>query len=799
MNWKVFMAFFVSAFLVSFPQNIIGCGDRTDPYDYYTSFFHQNLPEVNGYKPFYYTGLNFLYQEQEPAEVSDLLAKEWAAYCGQPVTAPDAKIFVNKFARTDINNLYTHIEKNQAVQIPDSVMRNKMSGWFIQGKDLEALGYLLYAKQVEPYVLGNSDSWEPLVRDTVKMARLIKNGQQLYGAAKKDFFKLRYAYQVVRLAHYSGHYNDAVRFYDSYISGNTTSSLLQPLSLALKAGALFKLGHTTEAAYLFSKVFSNSIAKRLSNYLGFKWSVNAKTSRDAYLAFCKNQEEKADMLSLFAMGSTDNELAAMKMICQLNPGAEQLEVLAVREINKMEERFFTPALQKQKGGSTFYYYWENENANKMLATEEKATKELSAFLHEVANNKNVTNPGLFETGAAYVAYMLKDYATAKKYLASAQKMDLTQKIKEQWTLTNILVSINETSQVNSNFEEQLLPSLQWIETRVKNEKKVGSDIFEIAQWTKIYRDLMSQILATRYHQQGEFHKEALCVGAADIIASPDTDWQYSKGVDFMRNNLAIKDLEKLYTLVTSNKKSKFETFLISRNSINQSLVSDFAGTTYLRNYDYANAIEWFKKTTNKKLLTIQKNPFIDLLYDQEEQLKIEAKFTTSKLAFAESMLQLTQQVATDKINAAKTYYKIANAMYNMTYYGHTWELVAYERSGSDGYSIPKDATSFQKEYYGCFSAHAYFEKAMNAAVDKNFKARCLFMIAKCSQKQIQRPTYSDFNYNYDQLEKAEKVYWAKFRNNQYFPQLTTDYSGTEFYKAAYNSCSFLRDFVKKKK
>ncbi|MEO6729639.1 MAG: hypothetical protein ABIN01_00350 [Ferruginibacter sp.] len=799
MNWKVFMAFFVSAFLVSFPQNIIGCGDRTDPYDYYTSFFHQNLPDVNGYKPFYYTGLNFLYQDQEPAEVSDLLAKEWAAYCGQPVTTPDAKIFVNKFARTDINNLYTHIEKNQPAPIPDSVLRNKMTEWFIQSKNLEALGYLLYAKQVEPNVLGNSDSWEPLVRDTGKMARLIKNGQQLYGAAKKDFFKLRYAYQLVRLAHYSGHYNDAVRFYDNYISGNTCSSLLQPLSLALKAGALFKLGNTTEAAYLFSKAFSNSIAKKVSNYLGFKWSINAKISRESYLAFCKTREEKADMLSLFAMGSTDNELAAMKAIYQLNPGGEQLEVLTVREINKTEERFFTPALQKQKGGSVFYYCWGNENADKMLTAEEKATKELAAFLHEAASNKNIKNAGLFETGAAYIAYMLKDYVTAKKYLASAQKMELTQKIKDQWTLTNILVSINETNQINSAFEEQLLPSLQWIETRVKNEKKVESDIFGIAQWTKIYRDLMSEILAKRYHQQGEFHKEALCVGAADIIASPDTDWQYTKGVDFMRNNLAVKEVEKLYALVTSDKKSKFETFLINRNSINQSIVSDFAGTTYLRNYDYADAVEWFKKTNNKKLLTIKKNPFIDLVYDQEEQLKSEAKFSTTKLAFSESMLQLMQQSAADKINASKNYYKIANAMYNMTYYGHTWELVEYERSGSDGYSIPKNATNFQKEYYGCFSALAYFEKAMNASADKNFKARCLFMMAKCSQKQIPRPVYSNFNYNYDQLEKAEKIYSSKFRNNRYFPQLTADYSNTEFYKTAYNSCSFLRDFVKKNK
>ncbi len=78
MNWKQFTIACVSAALVSFPQNIIGCGPDADPYDYYTSFFHQNLPDAKGYKPFYYTGYNFLYDEAEPVETSDVLADEWA-------------------------------------------------------------------------------------------------------------------------------------------------------------------------------------------------------------------------------------------------------------------------------------------------------------------------------------------------------------------------------------------------------------------------------------------------------------------------------------------------------------------------------------------------------------------------------------------------------------------------------------------------------------------------------------------------------------------------------------------------
>ncbi len=799
MIWKAFITVCISAAIVLFPQNIIGCGPDADPYDYYTSFFHQNLPEANGYRPFYYTGLNFLYDESEPVEVSDLLAQEWAGYCGGPVTDADASLFVTKFERNDLTNLYSNIEKGSSLSMPDSIMGNSMTNYFIKTKDLEALGYLLYAKQLEPHVSGNSDAWEPTQRDSVKMAKLIKNGLQLYNAATSPFFKLRFAYQITRLAHYSGRYLNAIKFYDDYVSGNNTKSVLQPLSLALKGGALYRTGKTKEAAYVFSKAFSASTAKRVSNYLGFKWSTNAETPRNEYLAYCKTNEEKAAMLALFAMGSSDNELPAMKSIYQLNAGSEELEVLAVREINKLEETYLTPILKKEKGGSTFYYYWDNQQLDSVTTAAKKETKELTAFLLEAGNNKQVKNRGLFETGAAYAAYMMKDYTNSKKYLAAAEKMNLTKKVKDQWTLTNILVTINEKDKIDAAFEEQLLPSLFWLEERVRNEKPATTGYYQTSQWKKIYRDLMSEILAKRYHQAGDYHKEALCIGAADVIESPEANRYSNKGVDYMRNNLSSKDVENLYALFTAKQRNKFENYLIKKNAINTAVVTEFAGTAYLREYDYARAIEWFKKSPDKKSLPIKKNPFIDLLYDQEEPLAKELKFSTSKLAFAESMLLLTKQAETDKTNAAKYYYKLANGLYNMTYYGHTWELVQYYRGSTDGYRIPTDANAFKKEYYGCHSAEAYFEKAMNASQDKNFKARCLFMMAKCSQKQVSKPVYSDFNYNWNQLDAAEKLYWPKFKKNRHFPQLVKEYSNTAFYSEAYNSCSYLRDFVSKRK
>ncbi|HAO47355.1 MAG TPA: hypothetical protein DCQ97_10545 [Chitinophagaceae bacterium] len=799
MNWKVFITACVSGFLISFPQNIIGCGGETDPYDYYTSFFHQHLPDANAYRPFYYTGYNFLYDSEEPVKTEDALAKEWAAYCSSPVTEADAKKFVNKFPSKELNSLYYHLEKNQPLKIADSVKQNSMTDYFTRSKDLEALGYLLYAKQAEPYVLGGANDWQALNRDSLKMAKLIKNGQQLYAAAKKDLFKQKYAYQVLRLAHYSGRYADVINWYDEFAGKTTGNSVVQPLCLALKAGALFRTGQQKEAAYLFSKSFSATETKRISNYLGFKWSVDSKAGREEYLSLCKDNREKAAMLALFAMGSVNNELGAMENIFRLNPGSEELEVLAVREINKLEEKYLSPAMVKRNGLTTFYYSWISDNSDSVMADAGNELKVLSVFLHNAAQTGNVKNSGLFETAAAYAAYMMNDLAAAKNYSAAAEKMLLTPKVKDQWALTNLLITISEKEKIDAAFEEQLLPSLQWLEQRVKSEKPVELDYWKVQQWQAIYRNLLREVLAYRYHQQGDIAKEALCLGAADWVARDGDNYYYSdrSGMEFLRNNMMSKDVENLYALLNNKLASKFERYLFTHNSISNKDVVDFAGTSYLREYNYSKAIGWFSKSAEKNV--IGKNPFIDLLYDREELLPSEAKFKTTKQAFAQEMLRLQKAAATDKANAARHYYKLALGMYNTTYYGHAWELVQYDRSGSDGYFIPKNATGFQKEYYGCFSAHDYFEKAMKASSDKNFQARCLFMMAKCSQKQVHQPQYDEFpGDKWQQYEAASSAYWPLFTNNKYFPRLIKEYGNTAFYKEALSRCSYLRDFVKKK-
>lgn len=805
MNWKIFITVCVSALFISFPQNIIGCGGEADPYDYFTSFFHPNLTEEKGFRPFYYTSYEFLYDDTEPERVSDILAEEWSNYTSNKATSKDAYQFVNKYGVKDLTTLYFNIEKNKPLAIPDSVKQNSMTKYFIAEKDLEALGYLMYAKKVEPHVAETDDIWSPLSRDSIAMSKLIKDGRQLYAASKKNLFKLKYAYQMLRLAHYSNQFTEAIKIYDNYIAANTEQSILQPLSLALKAGALYRIGDKKQATYLYSKAFASTNAKRISNYKSFSWTVeynNITHYKEECLALCKNNEEKANMLVMFALNNPSNDLSTIENIYSLSPTNKALETLVTREVNKIEEHYLSGELHKDARKSSYDYYWYNTNDSTNAPYKEEVQPFIS-FLNKVSQDGNGNNKGLYLVAAAYLSYVGKDLVNADKYLTAAKKLTLTQKVNDQWYLTNLLVTISKQNKIDADFERQLLPSIKWLEQKAKADTPFAnsSNYFKPMIWTKFYRDFFTEVLAPLYRKQGDNYKEALAIGTAEAINIPNVDRyssEWSSGASYLRNYMTSKDVEKLFALQQSKSRNTFEDYLVTHNTIKKKNVIDFAGTAYLRDYDFDNAITWFKKEAGNKEIKITTNPFIELLYDREEALPSEKKFSTTKLAFAKEMKRLLQLTQTDKANAAKYFYKMALGMYNITYYGHAWKLVQYDRSGSDGYYIPDNASSFQKEYYGCFSAHEYFEKAMKAATDNNFKARCLFMMAKCTQKQLHQPQYSEYENNWNEMDKAQEKYQETFKNNRYFPTFVKDYQNTPFYKEAFNSCSYLRDFVGRK-
>ncbi len=784
MKWFNGIATLLVISFVSFPNNIIGCGGGDE--GYYYSFFDQNLGYKKIFTPFYYSSYRLLSSEEEPIQTEDVLAQEWSEWSQKKATTKDAHYFINKLSYKDASTIYFHIEKNKPLAVADSIKRNSMTKFFLHDKNLEALGYIMFAKKVQDATY-SSNRWESPTYDPALMAKLIKSGTQLYTAAKQDLFKLKYAYQVMRLLFWDNQFSNVETTYNAWVSNNTISSVLQANCLSLYAGALRKLGEKEKAAYLFSKAFDISAAKSVSNYVSFNWSIESNKKPSDYYKYCKTDKEKANMMVLFAL-QDKLEPKDIETIFMLDKKNKNLELLLSREIQQIESGYF---------GS--YYngsYINTVNGERQVSEElKKENKALENVFSTIAKDKETGNPAIYNLAAGYLAYLQKDYRKAKEYLNTASGQQPSKAIADQIKLTKIVIAINEKPSIDAAFEAELLPLLEWLYQRGKQPVPGAQDNeWDYRNnWQSFYQNVCNIVLAEKYKGNNP-SKHILAVGHAEAYV-PESWGSNSLSTLRTGDGKAVNDLFQFFE---KKNKTPFETFLIKTNKITANLVVDYAGTAFLREYDYKQAIEWLQKS--KEPFVLDKNPFEDLLYDNTERIGKDATFKTTKLEFAKKMLALQQNALSNSKEKAQSLYQMANAFYNTTYYGYTWELVEYGRSGSDGYRLPVKASAFEKEYYGCFKAHQTFKDAMDASTDKNFKAGCLFMMAKCKQKMIEKPSYDYAKYkdNWAAFEKAEEEYFKRFKQNEYFQELVSQYRNTPFFNEAYNSCSYLVQFMDKK-
>lgn len=808
MNWKAFLAASVSAALLAVPQNLFSCGGTEDPYDYYTSFFSKGAGTSAAYEPFYYTSLLTFYNDwdwDKPVDsmqhVNKRIVAEWATYTGSSKTQ-DAVDLVYNATVTDLTSLLTMAQNGRASL--GALANNSAARALATGAKAEAVRYLLFANKTEG--LAEDSGWEQRKRDSLKLNTLISEAQDGYAKATEPFVKNKWAFQRCKLAFYNNRHGDCIKWYDAHFT-DENGSAVNELALAYKGGSLYRTGRKKEAAYAFSKTFALSHGNKRSNFIGFMWATdycNPALLND-YLTLCQNNEERANMLSLFALHTSVPQLATIEKVYSLYPASPLLPLLATREINKLEEQYFTPRLSKEPGGRSPYYTWDwryEDDKEKSRPTATAVTATASVF-EKMMGDAALPNRDLYAAGAAYLHFMAKDYAKAKATVSAAKGLQAGAKMKDQFALIQLLTAVNESNSISPETEAQLLPSIKWLVEKAKKDKEYA--IFS--------RNFFSQVLAQRYEQQKDIARAALAYGMADgvFIQRPENEdyynyYNYYAAVDFIRAEMATADLLKLYETTTSPK-TEAEKFFVQNNSIKRDAVVDVIGTSHLRDRAYKNAIEWFGKAgkleplvetqynyTTGKETTVNVDPLHDYLNDWQRLSKSSPKAYT-KLTLAQKMVEL--QAAADNpatANKAKAYYTLASALYNMSYYGNSWGAVAYNRSGTDWnegvYKQP-----WHREYYGVYAAKDWYQKAYEVATDKEYKAACLFMVAKCAQRQVAKPPY---NWNdYDKYEKEEAAFQKKFMNNPLFAQFKSEFGTTKFYQYAYNRCSYLRDYVGK--
>jgi hypothetical protein len=750
-------------------------------YEAESTFFQSDITARPAYRSFYYIEYPKYYDDgwYNPSDsLPDANIAEWETYTANavPNAALDSLIYGASYE--DLKSLYAHIEKGTPLAMNTKYTTNAFTRWLKQAKDYEALGYLMYAKQCEPYAV-NASEWEAPEQDTARMNRLIKNGLQLYAAAKSPLIRDKYAFQVVRMSFYSGNNAKTLQLFDKLVGERAGGGYTYARALELRAGALYRMKRRPEAALLYARVFDLSDNRKHSAFVSFDWCVGQDAA--PVLKRCKTDHERAVVYVMDGLHEFGYALPAMQAAYSADLSVAGLDVVMTREINKLEQCYQRPILYAARNVSSNYYQFYYYSREQVVEAQQHSQylAQLNAFAQQVAASKGIENKAFWNLSSSYLYFMQGNMADCKRMMEAAKQARMSGSEQDMYHTLQIIYAVRNSGTMNPALEAQLLPDLKWLKGHKEGQP---------------FRYAMKTLLTTAYLKGGDTVKAIYAMGLGNTYNATDfTATDFTDEAGSLLERMSIPKLQEMQAFAARKDKTPYERWLTDSSIYTASSLYELEGTKYIRRHQFAKAIAALQKGDERQALV---DPFSITVSEVMKWAEDDSLHLVSKLYFAKRMAALEERLAKVPDDPALLM-EYAAGLYNMTYYGNAFHAYAYYRSSLDDaayFMSPKRQamTPDAQEYYGAMKAENTFARAAVKSTNKEQQAKALFMAAKCWQKRCPGGPY-DF-YDDDQL----KAYYVNCLKNPYFLQLTTASAQTAFYEGAVSTCGYLRDYEARK-
>ncbi len=712
--------------------------------------FNPELTGTAGLRPLYFTW-NPLYDNSwdECLDGRKDNIDEWGKYFNSKLGKKEIEILIYSLSLNDLKQLDSLI-KNPSEREPSS----KLIFWkdfFYKNNDKEFLTYICFAKECEPAV--DFNSWEvdehySQYRDTMNL--LITKGEELYHDSKSEFIKLRYGYQIVRLAHYAKEYKKCIELYDKYITPLEVNSVIQYWVLEQKAGALAKLGRKAEAAHYFATLFDLNPARRDIIYRSF--NISNDSIWTATFKLCKTSREKATLYFLRGLEPINNILEEMENIYVLDPSSEKLNLLLVREINKYEDRKF-------KVDPYGNCRWGEDIPFDSSVT--KHMNMLKNFVSRCVKENRILNPELWTLASGYLNFLTENYDEARSIL-SGLKESKDSIIQRQLPLIELAIDVAATTRLTKYAEDSLFACV------------LSTEHNQLVQYTvDAFRELAPQ--------EGDTIKAFWC----------------NHSISDFRPSFNIEKVEELLAWENKHNSTQFEKYIISRSDAHPEELRELKGTILFSQHKLQEAIDEYKKSTSYNLRINSVDPFSIRIKDCRDcDFRMGTEKPYSKLTLVSTILGYEEKLKSDPDNAAQYHYLLGNVYYNTTYFGNSAEVVLYYHD-CDNMWYGRDYEIFIETgeipiYLDCSRAQYHYRQGMSiaqASGDVELAAECCFMAAKCEQNK--------YYVTNTQSDGDGKIKNAKFRT--FFSLLKNNYASTKFYLKAINECKYFNEYINSSK
>lgn len=817
----------ISSEMISF------CSDNFEDGSYY-NLFMQEIIDSPRYYPFLLAYEAPYYSPKDRTVEKNENIEEWMEYLG--LNYEQTYYLVFNASETDVRLLSK--DKTVADKKLDFADAN------FRKNHKQALLYLAYAKYLEPYMTvssagGYENYWGSSSSKTVDdldYNKVINVLERSYRAETDNELKLRYGYQLVRLAHYGLKFKDAVAYFQNYVEPLNYKPVMYYYALDQKGGAERALGNYMQANSDFFQFFAHTKNRKEQAYSSMKATQNLNFEK--LLREAKTDEERNDLFLLMGYRNFNNPIEALKSILKSNPNAIQAKVLMARAINQLERGVLShyyecsyndPDCNKKRGDNRLPVFSNPE-------TKAFLSQTLTTSLQQ-SKNASVNDKDFWYLTTSYLYFLQKEYALSRENLSkvSSGKADIRNHKEKMETL----LAITEVPKITPQFEDRLMGEFKGYLT--------GEDSQELyygqASTTK---NFILDILANRYYLQGDYAKSFLLQNyISDLESNPNLE--------------LLKEIETLY-----NKKNKnaFEKYLMN-NIIPtdsgydhkkpipakafdfNSYAANMRGNVLLAQGKFEPALEQFNKVGRDFKLFgpaygnydgYNNVPNTVFGYNRIECFNCPVsqvmktdyltdfpfiKTSMNKKELANALVQLQKEAKGTSENAAKANYLTGNFMYNTSLIGYYREILTFDANNSNGpkfHSISSQTTPLNKnafflKNYGWkvnYSADfelplSYFQTALKTTKDEELKARLLFAASKCEQGLFYQNEYSDpdlvalnnlWEKNSIDFKEFEKRFYQlkrkKYRN--YFQQLAA-LSNTHFFGEVRSNCMLFNAYL----
>ncbi len=749
---------FLLFFLLPLPISV-GCGPIEAGFQGYSFVNPAIVDQAAPTAPYFlrFEEVYDYYNEARKVQLNDNL-REWKdIFCDQ-VKIADLHQVIYKSSVDDLELLHTSV-RSKNIPLDYRLEKNSFARYLKKHKCLETVDYLIFAKRCEPHVVASADAWEAPPRDTLNMQRLIQAGLREFMATQSNYLRLRYAYQLIRLAHYAKDYQQTLDLYDFLLPKlDRMESLIYYWILGHRAGALKAFGRRAEAAYLYLQVFEYCPSKREQAFRSFSIDNDAEW-QEVFLK-CKNDRERAMLYALRARVKDSKAAKEMAKIYNLDPANDQLELLLVREIKKLEKDFLGLPFNDQRQRNKELFGLPRKEAGSELI-------DLQALARKAAKEKKVSRPELWQIADGYLEYLAGNLYDAGKTFAEVGERVTQPALKEQLELFELILHVHSYEEMD-----------------IDNENEVYTIIKENPLYKK-YKDLpdfindrVGHIYATTGHPGLAYRAHYDLFG---LYLNPQLDI-----IDDLIEACGQAEKSDLETAMCIDEKGE---------AIYNQLL-DMKGTLLFSQGKPEAAVETLRRIPREDWDRYQLNPFHERFIDCTE-CPVRDTIAYNKVEMIQRIFELEYKAKADFDYGGYYYYQLGNAYYNLSYFGHSWHALDFFRSGSnwhydrDQIYDKFDAPFGNRENTSLSLALMYYEKARQLAHNNELAAKASFMAAKCQLNNYYMSKDCDYYGGSNRIPDLPPEY------HTYYDLLRTQYRDTEFYQDIIEECKFFRAYARR--